>query len=215
MTPLEYLRAVLCKILDCNPNEEMKEAERVLDSTISILKDWVSRAPYLAKYNQKFAITLLDKAITVKKYVDTLYSWYVPPFKIKTYNITGKVERLVAKLPNFRYDRWLRLDIAYYGVDLETFMKIVVWDWTDTKKYILDKFDCDKYAIYFKARMALDFGINALGVVLDYSSGHAYNVVIFTDVDEPILFEPQNDKLIKVDERNLRYYKLEDYYLIL
>ena len=162
---------------------------------------------------------LNELAARVRDSVSRLYAWYVPPFKVELYELEeGELFNLATelyKLGGLR--RWLRLDRHYYATDPESFVRIVEWDWTDTRSYTIDRFDCDKFALYFKARLALDFGVNAVGVVLDYSSAHAYNLVILKSNGKTgwLLFEPQNDMMFKYEERDQKLYAMKDYYLIL
>jgi hypothetical protein len=148
-----------------------------------------------------------------------LYEWYVPPFAINTATLSEQeLQNVINDLRSKGgMQGWLRLDGNYYTVDMETFKKIVEWDWTDTRKYVLDRFDCDKFAIYFKARMAIDFGVNAVGVVLDYSAGHAYNLVILRDAQgvKWLLYEPQNDSIFTYEQRDKNLYAMQYYYLVL
>jgi len=154
---------------------------------------------------------------TIAQYVKQLYDWYVPPFKPKTVNIGWQgMYKVLSKLPNFSPAKVLRTDGNYYATDYETFKKIIAWDWTNTRQYIVDTFDCDKFALYFKVRMAINFGINAVPAVFDYDGGHAYNVVVFTDKDEPYLYEPQNDRLFLPTKENLKKpYVLGQHYILI
>ena len=155
-----------------------------------------------------------------KQYVSELYSYYVPPFKVNTVTLTESellsvINDIYRK--TFVNARWFRLDKNYYTVGYETFKKIIEWDWTDTRKYLVDVFDCDDFAVYFKARMAIEFNINAIAVVLDYSSAHAYNIVILKDCSGVrwYIYEPQTDQLFKFEERDTKYYAMRDYVIIL
>jgi len=156
---------------------------------------------------------LVEKVNKLRQLVETLYNWYVPPFKINTIALSeNELQAVISDVySKSAYDDWLRLDGAYYTVDLETLKKIIAWDWTDTRKYVSDKFDCDKFALYFKSRMAIDFGINAIGVVLDYSAGHAYNLVIVKSGGKTnwFLYEPQTDALFRFEERDKSVYRME------
>ena len=86
----------------------------------------------------------------------------------------------------------LHLDSKYWVCTKEDFQNWIKWDWTNGKRYISEEYDCDNFAFSFKARCDRKIGINAVGLVIDYSGGHAYNLVVFSDV-APELFEPQND----------------------
>jgi len=148
-----------------------------------------------------------------------LYEWYVPPFPVNKVALTD--QELDAVINDLKSKggmvAWLPLDGTYYTVDLDTFKKIIEWDWTDTRKYLEDTFDCDKFAMYFKSRMAIDFGINAIGVVLDYSSEHAYNLIIVKDQQgvKWYLYEPQNDNIFTYDQRDQNFYAMKQYVLLL
>tara|TARA_R110000824_G_scaffold148727_9_gene318616 strand:+ start:402 stop:869 length:468 start_codon:yes stop_codon:yes gene_type:complete len=87
------------------------------------------------------------------------------------------------------------LDAKYWACGRLDFHAIVTWDWTDEKKYIAEKYDCDNFAFSFKARMDRKFHLNNVGLVIDYSGGHAYNCVVFADGTAE-LFEPQTDKFV-------------------
>jgi len=163
-----------------------------------------------------------DLRSTIMEVVDLvskLYEWYVPPFTINTVVLSEQELQNVINDLQVRggMKGWLRLDGTYYTVGMETFKKIVSWDWTDTRKYVLDRFDCDKFAIYFKSRMAVDFGINSVGVILDYSAGHAYNLVILKDSQgvKWMLFEPQNDSIFTYEGRDKSFYTMKEYYLLM
>jgi len=181
--------------------DQLTKYESAIAEANLLLGEWLSRLPGLATPQK-----MLEK-------LKTLYQWYVPPFRPAVEEMTfGEVYKRVDQLPGVK--KWLRLDGKYYTTDRKTLERLIKWDWTDTKKYELDRFDCDKFAFYFKARMALDFGINAIGVVLDYSAAHAYNLLLPNDVDQPLIFEPQNDKIYPVTTRPSAY-KMKEYVLLL
>ena len=163
-------------------------------------------------------MSLLDKVNRVRDLVNALYNWYVPPFQINRILLSEDELRTVIndlynKAP---FQSWFRLDGNYYTTDLATFKKIISWDWTDTRKYVSDTFDCDKFAMYFKSRISIDYGINSVGIILDYSAVHAYNLVILKDDTlRWLLYEPQNDSIFTFENRNTIYYAMKDYVLIL
>jgi hypothetical protein len=163
-----------------------------------------------------------DLKSTIMEVVDLvskLYGWYVPPFTINTAALSEQeLQNVINDLQSKGGMKgWLRLDGTYYTTDMETFKKVVEWDWTDTRKYVLNRFDCDKFAMYFKSRMAVDFHINAIGVILDYSAGHAYNLVILKDSQgvRYYLFEPQNDSIFTYEGRDRKFYTMGEYYLLM
>ena len=87
------------------------------------------------------------------------------------------------------------LDSKYWVCSRIDFDAIIKWDWTNDKKYVAEKYDCDNFAFSFKARMDRKFHLNNVGLVIDYSGGHAYNCVVFSDGTAE-LFEPQSDRFV-------------------
>ena len=162
---------------------------------------------------------LKRKISQIADLVNRLYEYYVPPFTINVVQLTeDEVQNVVKDLKaKGGLQGWLRLDGTYYTTDLDTFKKIIEWDWTDTRKYLAETMDCDKFAMYFKSRMAIDFHINAIGVILDYSAEHAYNLIIIKDVQgvKWLLYEPQLDLIFTYDQRDVRFYKMAYYYLLM
>ena len=96
------------------------------------------------------------------------------------------------------------LDNKYWTCSEADFNKIVAHDPTDDKGYAADRFDCDNFSFTFKARVGRQYGINAIGVVIDYSSAHAYNVVVFLDGTAKI-FEPQSDEWPALGSGNYKF----------
>ena len=96
------------------------------------------------------------------------------------------------------------LDQKYIAVPQKEFQKIIDWDWTDNKKYIAEKYDCDNFAFSFKARVDRRFHVNTVGLVIDYDAGHAYNIIIFADGTSKI-FEPQSDSWPKMGSKMYKF----------
>lgn len=158
-------------------------------------------------------MSLRDLAKRVNELTSKLYDYYVPQFSInKIYVSWDWIQARVKSLPKYSY--WLLLDGRFHTCTVEDFNKIIRWDWSNVKKYVLDVFDCDDFGMYFKVRVALNFGVNAVAYVIDYGSGHAYNIIFPYDSD-PLIYEPQADWLIKIHERDKRYYALENYVILI
>ena len=98
------------------------------------------------------------------------------------------------------------LDTKYWSCGRTDFEAIVNWDWTDKKKYVAEKYDCDNFAFSFKAMVDRKFNVNNVGLVIDYSAGHAYNIIVFNDGTVK-LFEPQSDKWPRI---GTSMYKFEE-----
>jgi hypothetical protein len=161
---------------------------------------------------------LKDIIIDLVNTAEELYNYYVPPFTAVRTQLTE--DELLSVVRDIQSKGgmagWLRLDGEYYTTDMDSLKRIIDWDWTDTRKYITDTFDCDKFALYFKSRMAIDFGINAVGVILDYSAEHAYNLLIVKDSSVKwYLYEPQNDNIFTYDTIDKNMYRMEYYFLVM
>ena len=105
----------------------------------------------------------------------------------------------------------LHLDSKYWACSKKEFQDWITWDWTNKKKYISEQYDCDNFAFNFKARVARKFGVNSVGLVIDYSGGHAYNLIVFSDGTWKI-FEPQNDRWPTI---RTGQYKFEDGFILI
>ena len=125
----------------------------------------------------------------------------VPILETKTHLIHGKLRD--AGILTDMMER-IQLDNNYWCCSRNDFLDIVAWDWTDKKQYVLEEYDCDNFAISFKARMDRRFHLNNVGVVVDFSGGHVYNVVVFSDGSLE-LFEPQGDRFV-TNEKGTGYY---------
>ena len=110
----------------------------------------------------------------------------------------------------------LNLDTKYWACSKKEFEDWIKWDWTNGKKYIAEQYDCDNFAFSFKARCDRKIGINTVALVIDYSGGHAYNLVCFTDAPAE-LYEPQSDRWVTKGDGKSRNesYKFTDGYLII
>ena len=100
----------------------------------------------------------------------------------------------------------LPLGTEFRLVDKDTFIDFIAWDWVDSFEY--HKFyRCGNFSISFKAS-ADQWGVNQVGIVLDYKSSHAYNLVIFPN-RKVMLLEPQADNLFFHEEHAPQFYPLE------
>lgn len=108
----------------------------------------------------------------------------------------------------------LPLDQTYYLTNQANFLNIVAWDWIDTVKYQKEVFDCENFAISFKAQVDYIFNLNQVGLVIDYESRHAYNIVIFPN-GKVMLLEPQNDNLVLWSKRLTDFYSLRQAFVLI
>ena len=119
---------------------------------------------------------------------------------------TSWLDSALSGLPGFDNGvNRIQLDRTYWVCSEDDFNKVVASDPTDERRYAADRFDCDNFSFTFKARVGRQYGLNAVGVVIDWSSTHAYNVVVFADGSAKI-FEPQTDLWPRLGAGN---YKLQ------
>jgi hypothetical protein len=102
----------------------------------------------------------------------------------------------------------LPLDVTYFLANQRSFLNVVAWDWTDTLPYIRERFDCENFALLFKAHVDLHFHLNQVAVIIDYQSGHGYNLVMYPDGNKQVL-EPQSDALYVWTRRPEAFYSLK------
>tara|TARA_Y100000310_G_scaffold341791_1_gene442167 strand:+ start:12381 stop:12851 length:471 start_codon:yes stop_codon:yes gene_type:complete len=134
--------------------------------------------------------------------IDLLWTAFRVRFMNKKYLVGNDLVNFWLKeaIPNFGNGVTRKtLDRKYNVVSEDTFKKFAFIDPTDKFKYFKESFDCDDFALNFKAMMALIFGVNSIGVVIDDSGGHAYNVVLLSNGSVKF-FEPQTDKWLEVGE---------------
>jgi len=72
--------------------------------------------------------------------------------------------------------------------------------------YRPERFDCENFAAAFRTLAAFIAGTNTVGVVYDWSAGHAYNVIV--DAEGSVQFyEPQSDEIVEIGDGD---YRLDD-----
>ena len=96
-------------------------------------------------------------------------------------------------------------DLKYHLIDWETWKAIIVADWSEQRKYVVDVFDCDNFGFNFSARMADFFELNSAGTaygwVYDKNTGrtigaHVFNVILAENnlgVRKIFIYEPITD----------------------
>ena len=130
----------------------------------------------------------------LKDKVQTLVDLTIPPFSVVP--VTEKdgfwIDKVLADA-GVKLNR-IPMDNKYLCASMGDIGKIAAWDWASRKAYISEVRDCDKFARWFWARSSFLFRVNNVGFVDDYSSGHAYNIIVAPD-GSIYLYEPQNDAL--------------------
>jgi len=109
------------------------------------------------------------------------------------------------------------LDGEYFTASRHDFEQIRALDVIENLPYRPARFDCENYAFLFQTIVALVFGVNTVGVVLDFEAGHAYNIV-YTNGGSLRLYEPQDAEFVQVgdslDEAEDSEYTLENSVII-
>ena len=118
------------------------------------------------------------------------------------------IQRAIEGIKGYRNSDWQRivLDNKYWVCTKTEFQRVVNTNTINEKQYVLDQFDCDNFAFAFKAQVAMNYNLNNVGLVIDNSGGHAYNIVVFNDGTAE-LFEPQTDRWITPGESKMYSFK--------
>lgn len=90
----------------------------------------------------------------------------------------------------------LPLDGEYWVTTRSGMREITEADLTDEHGYRSGKFDCENFALSFAARTQREYGITGVGIVIDWSGGHAYNMLVYEGDGGVELYEPQNDEYV-------------------
>ena len=140
--------------------------------------------------------------------------WYI--LNKSLFNLLGKVEPLSIITP-ITPDDWIKYakmfyptltdikipDTMFYTCDLWSMRQILTKDWSNLVPYIIDKSDCDKFAIRLYEHLCTFYGItSALPVWGMTTSGyHGFNIIVLAEADGYAvrLIEPQTDSIFVVD----------------
>ena len=122
------------------------------------------------------------------------YFWRMPRFRASTKSVSSSDMATKIQSP-FPKAQLHLMDNKSWLMPRAELEKAVFDDWTDKFRFIAERFDCADFAFHLKQVFAHN-GVNSVGVVIDASWRHAYNIIMFTD-GERALFEPQDDKFIR------------------
>lgn len=173
---------------------------RTITAQSMFLSRQINRPPYVTP---KYAVTgtIIDN---LEKASDIITpDAYTPP--------EGMIYQKQSDVPRAIFDKyglkksWLTLDLLYKFPEWKYMQLLYLWDWTDKKKYIAEFGDCDKFARIFQTHMIEFAMINGIGLVIDYSGGHSYNMLFDIQLKENgidvdivksklIVLEPQSDE---------------------
>jgi hypothetical protein len=87
------------------------------------------------------------------------------------------------------------LDADYYAAEDSEQVQKAIENTAHGYVYETDVFDCENFAMLAASQMGSRYGINTVGVVVDWSAPttHAYNVVVYGDSSVEFV-DPQNGK---------------------
>ena len=111
------------------------------------------------------------------------------------------------------------LDRSYRILTLEAWETVLAWSKVDKFKYEAEHRDCDNFAMALAGRIPLEFAVNGIGFVCDFSGGHAYNAVLYYDDNKTVdigIVEPQTDGFVVIGDNKSRSeaYKAEKGFVI-
>lgn len=148
---------------------------------------------------KKLGETLFQESVRMKKHAHNV--------KAETMS-SGQLRFLLAEkgLLKIRF-----ADRKYWYVNKKTMVDIIKYDWTDKRKYLSERYDCDDFADTFQSHLREIFGINTVGVLksiewVDPKTGkhinwHRANLLLIENSNnekEIYIFEPQEDILIRI-----------------
>jgi len=108
-------------------------------------------------------------------------------------------ERVSAKYGEELVEESYFLDGEYWTTTRSGFGQVAALDLIENLPYRPARFDCENYAFLFQTLTAFVFGVNTVGVVLDFEAGHAYNMV-YTNDGSLRLYEPQDGTFVEVGD---------------
>ena len=82
----------------------------------------------------------------------------------------------------------------------ESMEEFLDYDWTNEREYIIQKYDCEQFAFSLVSALGEKYAVNGIGIVIDWSSRHAYNIYVDPETRDVHLIEPQTDELMEVGE---------------
>jgi len=185
---LDLLRGWLCPVPDVEPLRLCREAVNDLQAQLEIKEEQIRQLQLLVRQPAPPPLDYLVEKDT---------AWVEEQLSAMKLNIV--------RLP---------LDGKYRLTNRKNFANIVLWDTTDRLEYVREFFDCDKFAMLFKVMVNLIFNITQVAYIVDYKSGHSYNLILYAE-SEPMVLEPQSDAMYLWTQRLDKFYSLEGAYALI
>ena len=130
--------------------------------------------------------------------------------EIQKYGVTVTAGQVVKALRDAGLGRLYPylLDQTFTALPASIWDKVLAWSDVDAVQYVSERRDCDNFAVALAGQIGLRLRVNGVGVVVDYSGRHAYNVLLVGDqlVGGPLelkarLIEPQSDRTVNVGDK--------------
>jgi len=94
------------------------------------------------------------------------------------------------------------LDGTYFSPNKEELDELrLLAGWIEYLPYRPERFDCEDFGFGFYVLSRFIGGVNSVGVVIDWESVHAYNVVVDSD-GNAYWYEPMEDQFVEAGEDN-------------
>lgn len=93
---------------------------------------------------------------------------------------------------------WNPLDGRYVALPIETWEMFLKYSGVDRLHYKSETLDCDDFAVILAGECKRKTQVNGIGIVVDFSGGHAYNMLLAYKGSKLfiITIEPQDDVLV-------------------
>ncbi len=125
-------------------------------------------------------------------------SFHLSPLKVGNDFVNQAIKQYNPTQPIVHFDS------HYYLISIEQWQEIIKADWIDTRKWLLDKRDCDNLANAFASNASMYYEINSAGRVYGklfdingkFINWHYWNVVILPD-KRVYFIEPMNDGVVE------------------
>ena len=119
-------------------------------------------------------------------------------WKGRAREITGKDVATAMRKSPFSKFHLSFLDRKLFVINKEHWKEIIAETRVDAVRYVSERTDCDDYAKAFSGIVALRYGVNSAGIVIDTAGAHAYNLLAVDTRDGVKInaFEPQSDSFV-------------------
>jgi hypothetical protein len=181
---------------------EMSEAEKLADRLLWMFGGAVDPAGLSGLANKLTFI--IDNA-------DSFRNYPIPAPPVIDFEIIKSGKWVTSQMAYViaRGMRFYQLDVQYRLTNQANWLNAIMWEWSDSKEYIREWWDCDDFAISFWLHCRLYLKLNSCAFTIDYSSEHGYIMLLYADAKKSIL-EPQTDTVAPLSERNMDLYRLAD-----